>query len=65
MQVEHLVIHPGVSLTILGDTAGWRFASWSTSEGRLPLPPAGDCARWFATAGEAAAHFRSLCTRQE
>jgi hypothetical protein len=63
MQVEALPLWPGVSLTLLHETAGWRFSSWSTYVGGLPPPPQEECAKWFATAEEAAAHFRAICPR--
>jgi len=55
---------PGVSLTLLGEDRGWQFVSWTTFAGaQIPPPPEDEGVKWFATAEDAAAHFRALCPR--
>ena len=56
-------IWPGISLVVVNDEPGWRFSSWNTYTGKLTAPPDEECTKWFATAEDAAAHFRALCPR--
>jgi len=63
MQVQALPLWPGVSLRLVGEKSGWRFDSWAFYARDLPPPPQDECAKWFATAEDAAAHFREICPR--
>jgi hypothetical protein len=64
MHAQALSIWPGVSLTLVRAEQGWQFGTWRTYKGDLPSPPHEECVRWFATAEDAAAHFRALCPRE-
>ena len=63
MRVQAMPLWLGVSITLLQEDGGWRFGSWSKFTQDLPQPPPEECAKWFATAEEAVAHFRTLCPR--
>lgn len=63
VRLHAMPLWPGVSLTLLEDERGFRFNSWSHLLQPIAPPPSSDRERYFASAVDAAAHFRAICPR--
>jgi hypothetical protein len=53
-----------ISLTLIDEGEGWRFATWERRTKPLPPPEGHHCERRFESIAEAAGYFRALCPRE-